>query len=118
MQRIITTKRQINAKADILKATFFLRGFLICSLCGQKLSGSYSKGSTKRYPYYHCNSPCKTRINAILLNESYQNKLQELVLSNNAAELFSRILEDQNIKTQKTCYLHIDRQEQLEGNYF
>jgi len=29
----------------------------------------------------YCHGRCKTRINAILLNESYQNKLQELMLS-------------------------------------
>lgn len=106
VQRIITTKRQVTAKADTLKATFFLRGFLICPHCNQKLSGSFSKGKIKKYPYYHCHGRCKTRINAILLNDSYQNKLQELILSNNAAELFNSILEDQNIKIQKANYLH------------
>ncbi|GAA4161066.1 hypothetical protein GCM10022217_26130 [Chryseobacterium ginsenosidimutans] len=42
VQSIITTKRQVIAKADTLKATFFLRGFLICPHCNQKLSGSDS----------------------------------------------------------------------------
>lgn len=105
VQNIINTKRKVTAKTDIMKAAFFLRGFLTCPLCGQKLTGSFSKGSTKKYAYYHCQRGCKTRISAPLLNNSYQNKLQELVLSNGAVELFKIILEDCNTDTQKAKYL-------------
>ncbi|UKB78632.1 recombinase family protein [Chryseobacterium sp. MEBOG07] len=106
VQRIITTKRKITAKRDDLKAMFFLRGFLVCPLCGHKLSGSFSQGARKKYPYYHCHGGCKTRINAIVLNDSYQRKLQQLTLSNKAIDLFSCILEDRSVKTQKTGYLY------------
>ncbi|MFP3597057.1 zinc ribbon domain-containing protein [Chryseobacterium sp. SIMBA_029] len=85
---------------------FFLRGFLICPICDRKLTGSFSQGSKQRYPYYHCHKGCRIRINAVFLNNCYQNKLQEWVLSSNAIELFSNILEDQNIKTLKAGYLH------------
>lgn len=102
VQNIITTKRKVTAKTDELKALFFLRGFLVCPICGRKLSGSFSRGKTKKYPYYHCQGSCKTRINAILLNTCYQNKLQQLVLSNKVIELFSYVLDDQDIKKQKT----------------
>ncbi|MCX2679402.1 recombinase family protein [Galbibacter sp. EGI 63066] len=105
VQRIITTKRKVNAKKDDLKATFFLRGFLVCPLCGRKLSGSFSRGSTKRYPYYHCRGRCKTRVNALFLNECYQRKLQQLVLSNGAIDLFKSILEDWNTGILKAEYL-------------
>lgn len=40
VQRIITTKRVITAKEDLLKATFFLRGVLECPYCKRKLTGS------------------------------------------------------------------------------
>lgn len=105
VQRIITTKRKVTAKIDNLKTTFFLRGFLTCPLCDRKLSGSFSRGSTKRYPYYHCQGKCKTRINALFLNDCYQHKLQQLVLSNGAVDLFEYILEDWNTNTQKAKYL-------------
>lgn len=85
---------------------FFLRGFLTCPVCGLKLTGSFSKGKQNRYPYYHCDNRCKIRIGAVLLNDSYQNKLQELILADNTMELFKNILEDQNIKTQKASYLY------------
>lgn len=104
VQKIINTKRKVTAKSDNLEAVFFLRGFLTCPICGRKLTGSFSQGKTKRYPYYHCYTRCKTRINANLLNGCYQNRLQQLVISNKVIELFKCILEDQNIKTQKERY--------------
>ncbi|MEJ5049367.1 recombinase family protein [Chryseobacterium culicis] len=106
VQSIINTKRKITAKRDDLKEMFFLRGFLTCPVCGQKLTGSFSKGKQKRYPYYHCQGGCSTRIGAILLNECYQRKLQQLVLSNTSIELFNKVLEDHNIRTQKASYLY------------
>jgi DNA invertase Pin-like site-specific DNA recombinase len=105
VQRIINTKRVVTAKSDILKATFFLKGFLICPYCNRSLCGSISHGRTKKYPYYHCCGRCKTRINALFLNDCYQEKLQQLVLSDKATELFSRILKDCNSGTQKTEYM-------------
>jgi len=105
VQRIITTKRVITAKEDLLKATFFLRGVLECPYCKRKLSGSFSRGSTKRYPYYHWQGKCKTRINAIFLNDCYQREIQQLVLSDKAADLFNLILKDWNTSTNKTVYL-------------
>ncbi|WP_411898210.1 recombinase family protein [Elizabethkingia occulta] len=106
VQSVVNTKRKMTAKRDDLKTMFFLRGFLICPVCNRKLGGSFSTGRSKKYPYYHCHDRCKIRTNAILLNNSYQKKLQELVLSNNIIELFRDVLEDQNIKTQKESSLY------------
>lgn len=75
----------------------------------ENLPEVFRKGEQKKYPYYHCQNACKTRINAVLLNDCYQNKLQELVLSNNTIELFKNILEYQNIKIQKANYLHTQK---------
>ncbi len=105
VQKIITTKRKINSKKDDIKTTFFLRGFLVCPLCQRKLTASFSKGSKNRYPYYHCQGKCKMRINALLLNDCYQRKLQQLILSNGAIDLFKKILENWNIGTLKAEYL-------------
>jgi len=106
VQSVINTKRRTTAKSDDLQSLFFLRGFLTCPICGRKLSGSVSKGRSKKYPYYHCHDGCRTRIDAIFLNDCYQNKLQQLILSNNTIELFKNILEDQNIKTEKASHLY------------
>ncbi len=75
VQKIINTKRKITSQKYDLRVTFYLRGILECPLCHKKLSGSFSRGSTKRYPYYHCQKRCRTRINALFLNECYERKL-------------------------------------------
>lgn len=105
IQNIIGTKRKITSRRDELKATFYLRGALVCPQCNEKLTGSFSQGSTKRYPYYHCRKGCRTRINALFLNACYESKLGQLTLLNGAKDLFTSILEDWNIGTQKAMYL-------------
>jgi len=102
---IIGTKRKITSRRDELKATFYLKGVLKCPLCNEKLTGSFSQGSTKRYPYYHCRKGCGTRINAFFLNGCYERKLGQFVLLNGAMDLFKIILEDCDIGTQKAIYL-------------
>lgn len=105
VQAIINTKRKITSKSDEVNNFFFLRGFLTCPLCERKLHGSFSKGSSKKYPYYHCSRSCKLRVRADLINDCYNKELQKLLLSNGAKELFRVVLEDLNIRTQKTEYL-------------
>lgn len=109
VQSVINTKRKTTAKKYDLQSMFFLGGVLICPVCDRKLLGSFSTGRLKKYPYYHCRNRCRTRINAIFLNDCYQKKLQQLMLSNNTIELFKNILEDQNIKTQKASYLYAQK---------
>lgn len=101
VQNIITTKRKISCEKQDLNAMFFLKGYLICPLCGKKLRGSFSQGKTKKYPYYHCIGRCKTRISANLLNNSYNEKLQKIALSNGVGKLFSLVLKDANVNFQK-----------------
>jgi DNA invertase Pin-like site-specific DNA recombinase len=105
VQDIINTKRQVHFKTNEKNAAFFLKGHLICPVCGKKLRGSYSKGYSKNYPYYHCSNKCKVRGGAELLNECYNSKLQQFVLSKNAIGLFSLVLEDSNISVQRLAYL-------------
>lgn len=105
VQNVIRTKRKIVGKADELKSTFTLKGYLDCPVCFSKLRGSFSRGSTKRYPYYHCSGTCKTRFKAEILNNSYNEMLQQLVLSNDVSKLFNLVLEDTNLSTQKSEYL-------------
>lgn len=105
VQNIITTKRKITAKEDLLKSTFFLRGVLECPYCDRKLSGSFSQGSTQKYPYYHCRGRCKTRINATFLNDCYQRELQQFLVVGKAGYLFNLISQDCNSDTYKGVYL-------------
>lgn len=51
--RVIAGPRQRN------RPEFPLRGFVRCGTCNRPLSGSYSKGRSDRYAYYHCRPPCR-----------------------------------------------------------
>ena len=42
-------------RAD-LREDFILRGFVACASCGEPYTSCWSKGSTKRYPYYLCDT--------------------------------------------------------------
>ncbi|SEA14216.1 Site-specific DNA recombinase [Arachidicoccus rhizosphaerae] len=121
VQHIVGSPKKLTGKTDELKATFPLKGYLICPDCSRKLRASYSRGRTKRYPYYHCSGDCKTRLSADLVNDNYYKALQQLELSKGASELFNLILEDTNIGADKTKYLserkalisQLDQQEAL-----
>lgn len=105
VQDIIGSPKKVMGKSDERKATFPLKGFLICPDCSRKLRASYSRGRSKRYPYYHCSGHCKTRFSAGLVNENYYLALQQFVLSEGAVDLFRLILEDTNIGASKAKYL-------------
>ncbi|WP_222103950.1 recombinase family protein [Mucilaginibacter corticis] len=107
VQNIINTKRRLLCKRNELNDLFFLKRYLTCPVCGRKLCGSLSAGRSKKYPYYHCSiSSCKTRYKAEGVNDTYNDRLQQLVLTKNAIELFSMVLEDVNINSRKTAYLN------------
>jgi site-specific DNA recombinase len=105
VQDIINTKRKVSSRAEDLKHAFFLRGFLECPICSRRFTGSFSRGSKNSYPYYHCRGKCRARVSAIKVNHNYEQKLQELMLSDKAIELFDRILDDSNLHTDKAQYL-------------
>jgi hypothetical protein len=78
---------------------------LICPVCNRKLSGSFSTGKTKRYPYYHCATGCKIRFRADRLNDDYEEKLNQIELTPGAIKLLEIILEDINVNAQREHYL-------------
>ena len=105
VRSIITTKKSVIGKRNELKETFMLTRYLSCPVCSKKLRGSFSRGSTKRYAYYHCSGSCKVRFRADRVNESYNEQLQQLTLSNGSVELFKLVLADANVNTLRIKYL-------------
>ncbi len=55
VQERLKTTRYAPARADIGE-DFSLRGFATCADCESNLRSSWSKGKTKYYPYYLCQS--------------------------------------------------------------
>ncbi len=78
-----------------------LRGFLTCSRCGSRLTGSASKGKLLRYFYYHCQHGCKERYRADLANKEAISELQVISAKKEALQLYRIILEKELKKTSK-----------------
>lgn len=97
VQDIISSKRKVCAKNMAVKEMFYLRSFITCPLCARTILGSFSRGARSRYPYYHCRNRCKARVNARLVNLSYENNLQHYILSKGANALYNKILDEVNL---------------------
>jgi site-specific DNA recombinase len=73
-----------------------LRGHLICPSCGQKMTGSASKGRNRHYYYYHCQPAfgCKTRFDAQKANEAFVKLLSKIKACSNVADLYLNLLQN------------------------
>ncbi|WP_144915247.1 recombinase family protein [Mucilaginibacter frigoritolerans] len=69
-----------------------LRGYLICPKCGLMLSGSASKGKTKYFHYYHCNSKCGVRFNAKTVNDKFIDLLKKHALNPAVCDLYKALI--------------------------
>ena len=56
--RVPATTPQQRAHPD-----FPLRAFVRCVSCGRGLTGSWSKGRSEYYAYYHCRPGCRAKVN-------------------------------------------------------
>jgi len=69
-----------------------LRGFVLCPRCNKKLTGSWSKGKTRYYPYYHCTSQCGFRLRADKINMQLNEKLKTIHINKVFIDLYKRIV--------------------------
>jgi site-specific DNA recombinase len=99
-QDVLNKKHRQKGTKNVVIEWFPLRGFLKCPLCHRTLTGSFSKGKYRRYPYYHCmGSNCKARFKAELLNEAYEIELKKYRLVPGVKELFNHVLTDGSLLT-------------------
>ena len=83
------------------RTEFPLRGTLFCEKCGSVLTGSKSKGRSKRYAYYHCHNCNKTRYSVEIVNSILNKILGEIKFKESMKELYIEILLDQLNLNQK-----------------
>ena len=64
----------------LLHKDFPLRGIIHCPICGKKLTGSFSTGRNKKYPYYRCltNGCMYKSKNKYEVEDSFKEYLKEL----------------------------------------
>jgi site-specific DNA recombinase len=107
-QDVLNGRKRIVAAKMVSLQSLPLRGFIRCSKCHKMLTGSSSKGQYQHYYYYHCDSACGVRYNAVETNKKFLELLQTWVLNPAAVELFrlvissvykNRTRKDSNAKT-------------------
>lgn len=59
---------------------FPLRNFVICGNCNRPMTGSWTKGRSKRYPYYHC-TRCKSPFSRSTPKEQLEQEFISLLES-------------------------------------
>ena len=69
-----------------------LRGFLVCPECGNLIAGSASTGHSKKYYYYHCQSPCGYRYKAEIINNKFLELLQALEMKESIKKYLRKVL--------------------------
>ena len=83
--------------------TFFMRSFMRCPHCGSTVYGSFSKGRSKRYAYYHCNYCGNYRVAAEDANDNMCRFLKSLKPSKAVMALYERMLIDMTREQEKQC---------------
>jgi site-specific DNA recombinase len=73
---------------------FPLRRFIGCAVCGTPLTGSWSRGRTARYPYYHCRACKKVSVRREVLESRFVELLERLQPNASYMRLFNEVVLD------------------------
>jgi len=85
--------RRNQPKFKTLRPELLLRGNLNCSKCGDKLTGSPSRGKLgTRYFYYHCNHCGNERYRADIVNEKVKTIISDLQFNREAKEVYREMV--------------------------
>ena len=88
--KCINSVPHINQNPD-----FPLRGFVRCSECNSKFTGGWSKGRSKKYPYYNCRSKgCSNSVRKEVIEDQFIELLKELEPNKKILILFEKVLND------------------------
>lgn len=96
VQRILRKRQEQNIQISTknkLREEMPLRGHLTCYKCGKNWTGSMSSGNGGKYPYYHCDRICKTRVSAIEANEKFHDYLKGLQPPPEIVDLYRAMME-------------------------
>ena len=88
-------QRKNKPKINCQRNELFLRGNVICSKCGNHLTGSRSRSRTrKRYFYYHCNNCKNERFRADKVNAIVTRVFGEFKFKTEAQYLYNEMLKE------------------------
>ena len=73
---------------------FFLRGHLVCPMCGRPITASFSHGNGGKYPYYHCMcSPRHYNVRAEKVNSEFIRYISGLKPRKEVLNIYNTVLE-------------------------
>lgn len=81
-------------KTGKLQSELVLRGHLLCTGCGELLTGSGSKGNGGRYWYYHCHRCGSCRYRAEEAHEALTKYLDEVSIAREIVVAYDFVLQD------------------------
>ena len=88
-------KKEQPKVTKTIKPELYLRKVLVCPVCGNVLTGAFSKGNGGRYPYYFCNREHKhLNIRAEKVNDGFADYISALKPHHAIVELYKEILDD------------------------
>lgn len=91
-----TRKNASAIKSSRNNDVFPLRRIIKCAGCGRGLTAGWSKGRTKRYPYYRCAGGCHTTsIRAEKLDEAIADLLNSVSPKPECLELFTKYVTEE-----------------------
>ena len=73
-----TNKGQSWAVGQTLTEEFYLKGVIACNISGKKMTASFSKGRSKKYPYYHGTGKKRQRIKKDTAHSIVEEAIKEL----------------------------------------
>jgi hypothetical protein len=80
------------------RADFPLRGFVVCDCCGRRMTGGWSKGKYKFYPYYRCMTRgCEAKnkfVPAARMEEAFSDIMQQAQPTAELIDLTKTLLHD------------------------
>ncbi len=92
VQDKFNNKKIHKKNIEKMNPDFPLRSFIHCSSCGKKITGSWSRGRSKKYPYYRCSHCGAINIRKETLDSLFRKKLQEINFEKKYFNLLYKIL--------------------------
>jgi hypothetical protein len=95
VQQVMNNRKKGKQKVPkTYNENFPLKGFLFCPICNKQMTASTSKGRTKYYSYYHCESPCKGRYTSEEVHNMVGDFLAGLTFEKQFQELYFEIIKE------------------------
>jgi len=119
VQNILEGKRPKLSPQLKNNPDFPLRNFIRCEKCHKKLTGSWSRGRHKIYPYYHCTTKgCSNSLRKEDAEDAFYRYLKGLQPEEEMVDLFTEVMKDlwkeHHYDLQKEEHSLLEKQKNLE----